>query len=85
VAEQLTDRQREVLELFTRAVHEGRPAPTFREICSELDMGSTNAASCHVRALVKKGWLERSRRGLSRGLMLTDHSRRMYGLPGRAA
>jgi repressor LexA len=85
VADALTDRQRAVLEMFIDASGAGKPAPTYREICDEFEFTSTNAASAHVKALIKKGWLESSGKGKSRGIMLTDHARRLYGLPRRAA
>jgi repressor LexA len=84
MADPLTDRQREVLEEFVAAVGNMKPAPTYREICEALNYGSTHAAYCHVNALIKKGWLERVK-GRARSLSLTDHARRIYGLPGRAA
>ena len=85
MADVLTDRQREVLELFVAAAGEGKPAPTYREICEALKFTSTNAASQHVKAIITKGWLEKTGKCLSRGVVLTDHTRRIYGLPRRAA
>lgn len=85
MADGLTDRQREVLELFVTAVRDGMPAPSYREICEALDFTSLNAAVDHIKALTKKGWLERGAKGRSRSIILTDHSRRIYGLPRRAA
>lgn len=83
MADELTPRQREVLELFVVAVRDGMPWPTYRDICRALDFASTHAAFCHVRVLAKKGWLERD--GRHRTHLLTDHARRIYGLPRRAA
>jgi len=86
MADPLTDRQREVLEEFVTAAGNLKPAPTYREICNALDFKSTHAAWCHCAALLKKGWLEREGElGASRSLSLTDHARRVYGLPRRAA
>ena len=35
----------------------GRPSPTHREIAAHFGFKSLNAVSCHVEALIKKGWL----------------------------
>lgn len=83
MADELTDRQREVLELFVVAAREFHAAPTYRDVCEALDFTSTNAASSHCKALIKKGWLDREGKNLARSLMLTDHARRIYGLPAR--
>lgn len=81
MADALTGRQREVLELFVTAIRECRPAPTFREVCAALDLVSTNTANDHMRALVRKGWLEVGPKGAARSRMLTNKARLLYGLP----
>lgn len=83
MADELTDRQRQVLELFVDAARDLKPAPTYREVAHELDFTSVHAAWCHVKALVAKGWLERHPRA-ARSLALTSHARRLYGLRGAA-
>ncbi len=85
MAEPLTDRQREVLELYVVAVRDGTPWPTCRDICTALDISSTHAVWCFQRAIVQKGWLEHDRSHARAPYLLTDHTRRIYGLPRRAA
>lgn len=85
MADQLTDRQREVVELFVAAARSCLPMPTYREIRHELDVVSLNAVADHIKAAIKKGWLERGPKYASRSLGLTDHARRVYGLPTRRA
>lgn len=55
----LTDRQCELLA-FIREHHakHGYP-PTFREMASALGVASTNGINDHLRALEKKGYIER--------------------------
>ena len=52
----LTPRQREVQLFIESCWHEGY-LPTIREICSAVDIRSTNGAVMHVDALVKKGFI----------------------------
>lgn len=83
MADPLTDRQRQVLEVFVTAARTAMPWPTYRDLGEQLGFSSTHAAHCHIRALIAKGWLLKASRG--RALLLSDHTRRMYGLPARAA
>lgn len=85
MADALTDRQREVLELYVVAVRDGEPWPTCRDICDELDVSSTHAVFCFQQALVKKGWLEHQLGSTRAPYLLTNHARRIYGLPPRKA
>lgn len=66
MARPLTERQREVLEFIARAVDAGMP-PTLREVCAEFGWSSTQAASDHVDALERKGFVARQPRK-SRGI-----------------
>jgi repressor LexA len=61
----LTPRQRQVLE-FIRA-NSGLYGPTVREIAAALSIRSPNGVVCHLRALEKKGVINR-RPGKSRGI-----------------
>lgn len=72
----LTDRQREVLQLL-------RGGATYREICSAIGATSTNAADCHVKALIRKGVVEhgdRRSRNISRRYLVTEAGMRELGL-----
>lgn len=74
--EDLSKRQREVLDYIqSRILHNNIP-PTYREIGDALGISSTNGVSDHVKALIKKGYLRKvsSGSGAARGLILTEKS-----------
>jgi repressor LexA len=56
--EELTDRQRQVLEFVQAALHQSQPAPTLREIAAHFGFSSSRAAADHLDALKRKGYLE---------------------------
>jgi len=65
--QELTAKQREVLEAVQAWIEErGRP-PTLREMAQRMGVSSTNAIRDHLRVLEGKGYLKREAR-LSRGL-----------------
>ena len=72
--EELSKRQREVLEFIINKISNHNIPPTYREIGEALGIKSTNGVSDHIRMLIKKGYIERSTegRGLARGLLLTE-------------
>ena len=55
----LTDRQREILEFITQSIRERGYPPTLREIGLQFGIRSTNGVNDHLRALEKKGHLQR--------------------------
>jgi repressor LexA len=55
----LTDRQRDILEFITQSIRERGYPPTLREIGLHFGIKSTNGVNDHLRALEKKGYLER--------------------------
>lgn len=66
----LTAKQRTVLLfLWEYSEKHGFP-PTIREICTELNISSTNGANDHLKALEKKGFIVRDT-GKSRAIRLT--------------
>lgn len=74
--EDLSKRQREVLDYIqSRILHNNIP-PTYREIGDALGISSTNGVSDHVKALIKKGYIRKvsSGSGAARGLILTEKS-----------
>ncbi|HRQ59516.1 MAG TPA: transcriptional repressor LexA [Azoarcus taiwanensis] len=78
----LTQRQREILDFIRETVdNEGRP-PTRAEVCQAFGFRSPNAAESHLRALAAKGAIV-IEDGRARGIRLTDNG----GLPliGRVA
>lgn len=68
-----TPPQRRVLGLLLEKEAAGQIPPTYREICGTLGWRAPGTVRDHVRALVRKGLVSRSR--LARGLHLTDAGR----------
>lgn len=66
---ELTQRQRQVLEFLHEFRRKEKIVPTYREIVSHFGFKSTKAATDHVCALEKKGYLRRHS-GRSRGIEL---------------
>ena len=54
----LSARQRELYEYLCAAVDQSGVVPTYREIGKALGINSTNGVSEHVKALIRKGYLE---------------------------
>ncbi len=55
----LTDRQREILDFITQSIRDRGYPPTLREIGLHFGIKSTNGVNDHLRALEKKGYLQR--------------------------
>lgn len=71
----LTSRQRAAYE-FIRSRARAGASPTIREIAAQLGIRSTNGVCVHLRALQRKGYIERVP-NRSRGIRVLDDS----GLP----
>lgn len=71
MSEILTDRQREVLECIRQHLQDTGMAPTRAEIADLMGFQSKNAASDHLRALERKGFI-RIHNDRSRGIQLLD-------------
>ena len=69
-----TRRQVAVLRAIADYLDTNGYPPTQRWLMQELSLGSTNATSCHLAALGKKGLLERDF-GVARGLRVTPAGR----------
>jgi repressor LexA len=84
--QELTPRQRQVLQFIQTTLAEQGLPPTRAEIALALGFKSANAAEEHLRALQRKGVLD-LRPGASRGIHLKDSLREQFGLPliGRVA
>lgn len=75
----LTDKQMNVLAfIHERTVDSGIP-PTLREIGNHFCIRSTNGVNDHLRALERKGYIERLG-GKSRGLLLTETAKRVVAM-----
>src|SRR5258707_739235 len=57
--EVLTDRQRQALDFISRYISRRGFPPTLREIGTHMGIRSTNGVNDHLKALEKKGYLER--------------------------
>jgi repressor LexA len=80
--EELTERQREILNFIVKET-EGRGfPPTIREIGEEMDIRSTNGVNDHLKALERKGYLLRGEQQ-SRSLVPTKRARMVLGLGSR--
>jgi repressor LexA len=55
----LTDRQQQILDFISRSIAKRGYPPTLREIGSHFGIRSTNGVNDHLRALEKKGYLQR--------------------------
>ncbi len=67
--QRLTSRQQQIYNFLARHLEDRGYPPTLREICSEFGMKSTRAASDHLLALERKGYIIRAR-DRSRGIEL---------------
>ena len=57
--DELTDRQKEVLEFIQESIGARGYPPTLREIGERMGIRSTNGVNDHLKALEKKGYLAR--------------------------
>ena len=80
VLEDLSPRQKELLEFLISSVEQSGVVPSYREIGAALGIGSTNAVSDHIKALIRKGYVERvGEPGRPRSLRLTQQSTGFFG------
>ncbi|WP_129125894.1 transcriptional repressor LexA [Geomonas oryzae] len=69
--EELTSRQKEVLEIVSRHIEEYGYPPTLREIGAKLGVSGTLGVLKHLDALERKGYLRRQE-GSTRGITLSQ-------------
>ena len=77
--EELTDRQREILTFILKETEVRGFPPTIREIGEQMDIRSTNGVNDHLKALERKGYLNRGEQQ-SRSLVPTKRARLVLGL-----
>lgn len=71
--EGLSPRQREILDFIAASIDQSGVVPSYRQIGQALAIGSTNAVSDHIKALIRKGYVERvGSHGAPRSLRLTS-------------
>lgn len=58
--DRLTDRQQQVLDFIQAKIQRDGYPPTIREIGDQLGIRSTNGVNDHLKALSKKGYLQRT-------------------------
>ena len=80
--DELTDRQKEILQFIVRTSEERGYPPTIREIGEDMDIRSTNGVNDHLKALERKGFLTRGEQQ-SRSLVPTKRARLVLGLGAR--
>ncbi len=54
----MTPRQRQIYDLIVGSIQQRGYAPSIREIGSQLDIRSTNGVADHLKALIRKGYLQ---------------------------
>jgi repressor LexA len=80
--EELTERQRQILSFIVKETESRGFPPTIREIGEEMDIRSTNGVNDHLKALEKKGYLNRGEQQ-SRSLVPTKRARMVLGVASR--
>ena len=76
MAEDLTRRQREVLEIVRNGIEENGFPPTLHEIGRQLGLSSIGAVTDHLDALVRKGALRKGgAKGTARSWQLVEEER----------
>ena len=76
----LTKRQAEILDFIQDQVELEGDAPTVREIAEQFGIKSTNAVSDHLKALERKGVIERDPRS-ARGIHLPAEKAEAFRIP----
>ncbi|MBK5276648.1 MAG: repressor LexA [Desulfuromonadales bacterium] len=78
--QQLTDRQQQVLNIINDFISRAGCPPTLREIAERLGVNGTLGIMKHLKALEKKGYLNR-REGSSRGIVMPAPASQAASLP----
>src|SRR5271166_5302608 len=77
---QLTSRQREIYDFIKDKIESRGYGPTVREIGLAFEIRSPNGVMCHLKALEKKGLIQRE--GFSaRAIRIVDHHPAGSSLP----
>lgn len=62
----LTDKQTRILKMIYESIRAKGRQPTIRELGQALGGMSTNGVACHIRAMIKKGYLDAPEPGPSK-------------------
>lgn len=76
----LTERQRFLLDYIESSIRDIERPPTIREMASWMGVSSTYAVTCHLRALERKGYIERDD-SIARGIRLVRGAARSDDAP----
>ncbi len=84
--DKLTQRQQDVYKFIREKIRGRGYGPTVREIAEHFDINSPNGVVCHLKALVKKGFISREP-NMSRAIQLIAEPIEERGMPlaGRIA
>jgi repressor LexA len=77
---ELTERQQEIYDFIREFKEDHGFPPTVRDIGKRFRIKSPNGVMCHLKALQKKGAIERGN-GQARAIVLMDEETRSPGLP----
>jgi len=77
---QLTERQKEIYDFIRDSIDNRGYGPTVRDIGKNFEIKSPNGVMCHLKALEKKGLIERAPNS-ARAIRLVDHRPGSAGLP----
>ncbi|MFL5318185.1 MAG: transcriptional repressor LexA [Myxococcaceae bacterium] len=80
--DELTDRQLQILNYIVKESELRGFPPTIREIGEEMGIASTNGVNDHLKALERKGYLNRGEQQ-SRALVASKRARMVLGLGAR--
>lgn len=80
----LTNRQRDILRFIASSTERLGYPPTRREICDRFGFRSSNAASDHLSAIERKGFI-RVVPEIARGIVLTERGRAWVSPPSEVA
>jgi repressor LexA len=76
----LTAKQQQIYDFIRGHIEEKGYPPTIRDICKAFEIKSPNGVMCHLKALQKKGKINRNER-LSRGITIDGVSAGGFSLP----
>lgn len=80
ILRELTEKQKQVLEFILDFICRYGHPPTIREICQKFGIASPMGVQGHLKALEKKGYIERNA-GKARGIKLTERFGEANGIP----
>lgn len=79
--EKLTKRQQTIFDFIREMIEDRGYGPTIREIADRMNYRSPNGVMCHLRALEKKGLINRTS-NRSRSIVLTEEAvEELHGFP----